>query len=429
MSVNSQSVRTRRNLWVFLSASIVVLIVIGVGTVFVARTLAQAETLRAAEDNSDRMARLVVAPLLADALAGNPQRRDELDRAIRLRLADGNISEIVVWRPDGLVVFADNPAVVGRTFPVPEQVEPAISQGVVSSNVDIGDDTHSLPPDTRLVEVYVPLDAPGLPRLAFEVYYSATQLDARAATLSVELLLLGVIPLVVLQLIQIPIATRLSRRVSRQEAERVTLLARTLSASERERQRIASDLHDGVVQDLAGVGYAISALAGGRSESERAMAERCATTVQDAVAGLRQLMVDIYPPELTGPGLLAEIEQLARPLRAQGIGVEIEIGSLPDLEAEVVATVYRVVRETLLNVAKHAHAGHVGIRLVPAGRGVRLRITDDGVGVGVGVLDRRSDGHFGLTLLADRVSDLGGTFTVQPGARGGTVTETVLPRA
>ena len=68
-------------------------------------------------------------------------------------------------------------------------------------------------------------------------------------------------PLLVLMLIQVPIAASLARRIRRQDADRSALLERNLSVSEKERVRVAADLHDGPIQELAGVGYALGAVA------------------------------------------------------------------------------------------------------------------------------------------------------------------------
>ena len=424
-----RSVRTRHRMSVFVAASLVVLVVIGIATVLIAQLLARRETLHTAEQSTARLAQLVVAPLLADALAGDVQRRDELDRAVAVRLADGNVAEINIWRADGTIVYADRPVVDGIRLEVPEQVTAAIDRGETASDIDVTDEAGQLPRGTPVVEVYVPLQVAGLPRLAFEVYYTTEEIDRRTSELATELLLLGLVPLVTLQLVQIPIAASLSRRVGRQEAERTALLARALSASDHERRTIASDLHDGVVQELAGVGYALGALIPAVAESARPVAETCAATVRSAVDGLRRLMADIYPPELTGSGLSAAIDNLAGPLRLQGTPVQIEVGALPEIDTEVAGVLYRVARESLVNVAKHARATHVRVELGPdpGGPGIQLRVVDDGVGPGPDALVRRSDGHFGLTMLRDRVEDMGGRFVVQPGPDGGTVADAVLP--
>jgi two-component system NarL family sensor kinase len=224
----------------------------------------------------------------------------------------------------------------------------------------------------------------------------------------------------------------LARRVAGHEAERSSLLERALSASERERRQIAADLHDGVVQDLAGAGYALAAL-------QRRVDDPAATknvdqvgrVVRGAVESLRRLMVDIYPPDLSGAGLPGAIDDLAEPLRRSGVTVDVHAEPLPDADSDVTATLYRVARETLANVAKHAEASTVEVDLTVDRDGappcVVLRVSDDGVGIREGQLDRRAEGHLGLRLLIDRVADQGGELTVTARPGGGTLALARVP--
>lgn len=424
----------RRRLTAFVGTAVIVLVVIGLGAVVVARSVAQNDALNDAENTTSRLAALVVAPLLTEALGGNAERRDELDRAVQIRLGDGSVSEINVWRRDGTIIYADKPGVVGkRVAEVPDEVLAAIDKGETSSDIGIADESGELPAGTRFVEVYVPFSLPGEQPLAFEAYYPVERVDERSASLTVELVLFALVPLVLLQLVQIPIATSLARRVARQETERAALLARALSASERERRTIAADLHDTVVQDLAGVGYALGALTSVVPPERRGIADSCAGSVRSAVETLRRLMVDIYPPDLSGPGLTNAIDDLAGDLREAGTEVTVSTAPLPPLDPEAAAALYRVARESLTNISKHAAAHRVCVEIGPAGPGdtaepaVRLRITDDGVGLAPDAMARRTEGHLGLHMLVDRVADLGGRFAVTPGPEGGTVAEAVLP--
>ena len=177
-------------------------------------------------------------------------------------MADGYLTEVTIWDASGRVVYANDPNEIGQQLDPPPEVVDAINEGVSSS------DFESQPEATEeqfdggpgFVEVYVPLDAPGLSRLAFEAYYDYARVDQAANSLLLQLVPLVLAPLLVLQLIQSPIPASLARRVRRHEAERSVLLERTLSVSDRERVRVAADLHDGPIQDLAGVTYVLDAV-------------------------------------------------------------------------------------------------------------------------------------------------------------------------
>jgi two-component system, NarL family, sensor kinase len=190
----------RRTLVAFVGVAVLVLLLISVAVILVARTVAQQEALRDAENTTVRLGKLVIAPLLGDALAGNAARRDELDRAIRIRLGDGSIAEVNVWRGDGTVLYADNADKIGGRYPLTDELNNAIQHRVVASDIGIADETGNLPAGVRDVEVYVPLDVPGQPPLAFEAYYTIDPVDARASTLATQLIVLALVPLVVLQL-------------------------------------------------------------------------------------------------------------------------------------------------------------------------------------------------------------------------------------
>jgi signal transduction histidine kinase len=425
--------RVRRSLITYLGAAAFVLVVVAVGATLVGRQVAQDEALKDAERVAQRTANLVVAPLLGDILNGDTGRRPELDRAVGIRLKDGSISELNVWDRTGTIIYADEPKDIGERLPVPDEVAAAIDAGVVSSDVTTLPETGPLPGGaTRLVEVYAPLRLPGQAPLAFEIYVSYDRVETTANNLVLRIVPLVIGALLLLQLIQTPITVSLARRVAGHEAERTALLERALSASERERRQIAADLHDGVVQDLAGAGYALAALQRRVVDDPAAKnVDQVGRVVRGAVESLRRLMVDIYPPDLSGAGLPGAIEDLADPLRRSGVTVNVRAEALPGADSDIAATLYRVARETLANVVKHAQASTVDIDLTVDEHStppcVLLRVADDGVGIREGQLDRRAEGHLGLRLLIDRVADQGGELSVTPGPNGGTVALARVP--
>jgi signal transduction histidine kinase len=341
------------------------------------------------------------------------------------------ISEVNVWQRDGTIVYADQVRVVGTRKETPGEVLAAIDLNTVSSQIQDADEAGVLP-DERFVEVYVPLVLSDGNRYAFEAYFSSGHVDEQAAALVGTLAALAVVPLVALQLVQLPIALSLARQVRRQEDERVRLLQRALSSSDKERAKIAADLHDGVVQDLAGAGYALAALRNSVAPERRGVADTVAGAVRSAVDELRHLMVDIYPPDLSGSGLAVAVEDLVRPLRERDVDVLVDVAPLPTMDPETAASIYRVARESLMNVSKHSGASHVQVIievLEPEQEAVRLRVCDNGIGVPAAQADRQHNGHFGIRMLTDRVTDLGGRFSVMPGPTGGTVAEAVIPLA
>ena len=117
--------------------------------------------------------------------------------------------------------------------------------------------------------------------------------------------------LLLLWLVQLPLAWSLSQRLRQRQREREALLQRAIDSSALERRRIAQHLHDGVVQDLAGVSYALSATG---ERLEQAGPAAAAEVVRDSAAAtrravqLRALLIGIYPPSLQRSGLEAAVE-------------------------------------------------------------------------------------------------------------------------
>lgn len=424
--------RRQGELTVFVLVAVVTLVAVASATVLLSNRIARSTALAEAERSTVRLGANLLAPALADSLAGVPGRRQELDRLVSNRMADGVLVELVVWTADGRVVYADDSSLVGNQVPVPLEVTAAIRREETTSDLeDSPEADRNAAPGEQLLEVYVPLVVAGQPPLALEAYYRADAVARQASLLRWQIIPMAVGALVLLQLVQVPIAASLGRRVARQEAERAELLARLLSSSERERRSIAADVHDGPVQDLAGVSYALGALRLHVPAESAERVDQLSAVLQHAIGQLRRLMVDIYPPDLSGAGLTAAVGDLAIALRERGLVVHEEFGPVGTVGPKAAAAVYRTAREALANVAHHAAARSVWVRLAAdelAGRpAVRLEVADDGVGLPTTGTDRRAEGHLGLRLLADRVTDLGGWMTVGERPGGGTEVTTVLP--
>jgi two-component system, NarL family, sensor kinase len=452
MTGNSQRVRVlrlgaRRELALLVGFGFLVMVVIGVGAAFATRSVAQDQALEDSERITMRMSEVIMEPMLRRYLAKEPGAVTELERTIENRMSDGNLTEVNVWTADGLVLFSDKPEEIGeRVDPIPEGVPEAIAGRVTSDfendapEADTAARTDGSADDrgpNRFVEVYVPLHVEGQPPLVFEAYYNYDRVDRVARRLLQQTLPLVLIPLLILQLVQIPIALSLARRIRRHENERSRLLERALSVSDRERVRFAADLHDGPIQDLAGISYALGAVAPTVIERHAPLMARVQDALQRSIESLRGLMTDLYPPDLRSGNLDQTIVTLADQVRDSGVEVELDLGEVPALSEEGVATLYRVARESLANVQKHAKADHVKVTLgvaVESGRSteqprVRLVVSDDGVGVDLGKIDRRAEGHLGLRLLADRVESLGGELTIISAPGQGTTVQAELPVA
>ncbi|MCU1657803.1 MAG: histidine kinase [Pseudonocardiales bacterium] len=410
--------------------------VVATGSLLLARRVARSEELDTARRNATVIGNTVFAPVLPAAIRGDAGAISFLDRAVRIRSHDGVLVKVKVWTRDETVIYSDDHALVGRNFAGsnPEVVD-AIDDGATTVGVSHLSDAENINEKLtfdHLVEAYVPLKLDDGTIVAFETYSTDVRLRAAQSRLTGALVPLAFASLLVLLLTQLPVSVWLVRRVGRAQQERARLLAGSLAASSRERRNIAHDLHDGVIQDLAGAGYALGALVrvmpGSYPLEARELLDKSCAAVERSVHDLRALIIDIHPPDLTAPGLDLALRDLAERLRASD-SVELDVRvELPESVGPGVAeTVYRAAREFLVNVAKHAAARHVTVELMGDTETVRLSVIDDGRGLPSDGWDRRADGHLGLVLIADAARDLGGELTVLPGVTGGTVAVLVLP--
>ncbi len=201
------------------------------------------------------------------------------------------------------------------------------------------------------------------------------------------------------------------------------------AAALNERGRLARELHDSVIQALFSMTMHARAaqLALESSEVEpvvpiAAPLRELSTLIHDALAEMRALIFELRPGALAEEGLVLALRQQAAVLSARdGFTVDVDgpVARIA-LEDEVEQQLYRIAVEALHNVAKHARATRVEIRLVADETGVRLTVADDGCG-----FDTRTahPGHFGLSTMAERASSVGArlTITSTPG-RGTLVT-------
>jgi signal transduction histidine kinase len=230
--------------------------------------------------------------------------------------------------------------------------------------------------------------------------------------------------LLLLWLVQIPLAHRLARRLERSQHEREELLERSLEASADERRRIAADLHDGVVQDLAGISYSLSAAAERVPEETRAEVQEAASGTRETIRELRSLLVEIHPPNLRAAGLEAALTDAASRLSASGVDVTLEVVD-ERLPADTEVLFYRAASEALRNVERHAGASQVRITVTSTNGRARLDVVDDGVGFTSEQRDAsRAEGHVGLSLLDELTTRAGGRLVVA--SRPGDGTSVVL---
>jgi PAS domain S-box-containing protein len=214
------------------------------------------------------------------------------------------------------------------------------------------------------------------------------------------------------------------------QRERARLLARTVQVAEEERMRIAADLHDGPIQKLTVVAFNLDRLALRIARNERdaeVLASEIREQVRSEMIALRRLMTELRPPILDERNLCAALNDCADQIFAEtAIAHETNCALGDDWPApEIETAVYRVVREALFNIRRHASATRVGVAITRDGESLHLLISDDGVGFDRASAAGRSS--FGLLGMEERIGSLGGELHVASSVGKGTRIGATLP--
>ena len=412
----------------FALAGLAALLVAALVGVFVMRRFTNEEAISDARERTQVLAEGIIEPNLTDGvLASEPSALARFDDIVRASVVKGPVVRVKLWQPDGLIIYSDEPRLIGSTYTLGDDELGAIRTGEVeaeSSDLS-GPENRFERSEGELVEVYLGVSAPDGSELLFETYQRSEAISATAQRILSALApaLLGALAL--LQLVHLPLAWTMARRLQRAREERESLFQRAIDASNAERRRIASDLHDGIVQDLAGISLSLSGMAD-RAGSE--LAEDTAAGLKEAASATRQeirelrtLLVEIHPPNLHAVGLQAALNDLIAPLSSRGVDTTLDVAGELRLPAVVESLLFRAAHEALRNVRDHAAAtkAHVQVR-VESGL-ASLQVSDDGVGFSPREQEhRRAEGHFGLDLLDALVRDAGGTMRLESAPGEGT---------
>jgi len=203
--------------------------------------------------------------------------------------------------------------------------------------------------------------------------------------------------------------------IARDVTERKRLEKEILEISNREQRRIGHDLHDGVCQQLAGVAYRIDILADQlqeKSMAESSEAERVGILINEAITQTRGVARGLFPVQLEENGLIWALEDLAA--HASNLfRIKCDFSCkkpFPTLEKEAALHLYYIVREAVLNAAKHGKAARIIISLTRHGDRLVLAIQDDGSGF---ELSGSNHTGMGIRIMRYRARVIGATLDLK----------------
>lgn len=348
----------RRALSVHAISTLLATVAVAVGASLVSTTIAAEAARGNAAVVADTVAHTVVASLsLVDFSAADADPETSALKEIDAFVAAGVVDRVKVWEVDGdeaVVRYSDEPRNVGNRRP----------------------------------------------------------LDADLAGLLAAMIPVAILGPLALGAATFPLALRLARRLAAREAERRELLHTALAASDRERRRLASRLHDGIIQDLASVGLTLDRLGFGAiaDDPDKVALLMQATDLLDAdLTQLRTLLTELAPPEFEG-SLYAALGDLIEDLRTGGVRIVLDPGEPVQADPDVAALLYRVARELIRNAIEHGQPTTVRIALRMDGADVVLDVADDGRGFDPSA--PAPEGHLGLSLIRQSVLDSGGVLRV-----------------
>jgi len=409
---------------VFAATGLAALVAIWISVVWVARKDSTRSAVLDARDIAVAKS-TTVAPVLSDGiLRDDPAALARLDTEVRNKVLSPRTVRVKIWSEEGRILYSDDTPLVGQRFPLGSSERAALLTG--SSLAHVSDLTE--PENARdhhfhkLLEVYDGMRTTGGTPVLFEAYLRMSSVTAESRRTMASVAPAFLAGLALLLLVQIPVAWSMARRLQRGREQEKRLLHRAIEAGAVERRHIAADLHDGVVQALAGNAFSLAAAAG---EAERAGMGEVARTVGTAAAELRQtvrelrnMMVAIAPPRLHQEGLATALADVVSPLQRRGVATTLSVEPVA-ISRGAESLVFRAAQEALRNVTYHADASHVGVTVEGTKDTIRLRVEDNGVGFvpGQGETSRET-GHMGLPLLAELAEEAGGRLDIhsQPGA-------------
>ncbi len=427
--------RTGRTPWRRVLVGVVIAAVVGGAAVatagaLVSQRIAEGFAVRDATSDTAGLARVVVEPALRDAIAApdateaeRSAARAELSAAVAGELRVGSAVRMKLWAADGTVLWSDEPRLVGERFPLGDDDLEALRTD--RSDAEVSDLSE---PENRyerghgpLLEAYQAVHTPSGEPLLFEAYQRYDDVIARAADLRGAFATLAFGTVAVVLALLVPLLLWLLVRIRAGQRLRERLLGRALDAESAERRRMAAELHDGPIQDIAGLALSLGADPG---------TQDAAASLRSAVSSLRSSMAAIRPAAPERDGLGAALDDVCARARAAGLVTSVHVPESVEASPSALLAVVRFVREAVANTVTHGRASVVDVQVTvdDRGHGLVVEVADDGVGFDPArAVDDGRPGHLGTTLLREIAEDTGGSLALETSPGAGTTWQLTVP--
>jgi signal transduction histidine kinase len=446
----------------FLLGSLIILIagMTGIG-LWVTRQIEDGVVHRSASTTAVYVDSLIAGSLqdLAEGDALSDKNSAQLDWLLTETPLGQQVAVFRVWDRQGRVVYSSIPEPIGERVATDEDLTTALGGQVTAHIGDIeGEVPDSERPPGELLEIYSPVRRAGTEEViaVAEFYYGTAELkhDLAGAQRRSWLVVAGgtfVIYLLLAAFVQRASNTISSQqRALRGQVSRLTELlrqnaelhervqgaaTRTTALNERFLRRFASELHDGPAQDISfallqldNVHERVAGNSATDTETERDL-DAIQASLKRALEEVRATSTGLALPQLSNLTIAESVDHAVRAHRRRtGSQVEVTVGDLPaQADVAVKIAIYRVIQEALANAWRHAGGVGQAVRVERSGPSLLIEVSDQGPGFDAGVVPAGE--HLGLVGMRERVTSLGGEFSVVSGNGSGTRVRAILPIA
>ncbi|MAT98400.1 MAG: histidine kinase [Anaerolineaceae bacterium] len=382
---------------------------------------------------------------------------DALERLLTDTSLGTQIVSFKVWSPDGVVLYATNPELIGQQFPIEDGLAAAFNGEVVTEVSDLDKPEQALEREQwgTLIETYAPSRDAGSDTIiaVSEFYQTSDGLEAEIRAAQNRSWLVVAAVMIAIYLLLAGIVGRASNTIVSQQnelQENVTQLnellqqnevlngrvrraaARTTALNERHLRRISADLHDGPAQDLALALLRIESLSEAL-EDEKPEVSKDFRTIQlateSAMEELRTISAGLRLPEIAPISLTETIRRAVHDFEKKtGCNVTLTLGQLPDqAPLPVKITAYRVLKESLANSFRHAEGNGLAVNVYTTHEREELTVEISDSGPGFDVQATAVYERLGLVGMRERVELLGGQFELHSAVGHGTTIRAILP--